>query len=116
MADLQYDKAPWNLQLQYGVGKGDFPTAGGNVSDTDVRGGYAQIAYQFRNRPFWLVGRYQEYDRNTDEDDQKIDGPLIGAVYDFSKAVRLLAAYERLDDESREGKRSLFTVRTQVRF
>lgn len=116
MADVQYDRAPWNVQLQFGGGEGDFPRAGGPVSATDVRGGYLQVAHQPEGSKFTLLARYQQYDPDTNTGGNTISGPLLGIVYDASDRVRYMLAVERLDDEAKSGKLSLITLRTQVRY
>lgn len=118
MADVQYDQSPWNVQLQLGAGEGDFPRTGSKetVSNTDVRGGYLQVAHQPKGSKFTLLARYQQYDPDADTDGNTISGPLVGVVYDASDRVRYVLSVERLDDEAKSGKLSLITVRTQVRY
>jgi len=118
MADVQYDRSPWNVQLQLGAGEGDFPKTGSTatVSNTDVRGGYLQVAHQLNGSKFTLLARYQQYDPDTHTASNTISGPLVGVVYDASDRVRYMLAVERLDDEAKSGKLSLITVRTQVRY
>ncbi|MCS6861444.1 MAG: OprO/OprP family phosphate-selective porin [Abditibacteriales bacterium] len=116
MMDMQYDRAPWNVQLQFGGGEGDFPRAGSTVSNTDVRGGYLQVAHQPLGSKFTLLVRYQQYDPDTDKGGNTISGPLLGIVYDATDRVRYMLALERLDDEAKSGKTNLVTLRTQVRY
>ncbi len=118
MADVQYDRAPWNVQLQLGAGEGDFPRTGSTatVSNTDVRGGYLQMAHQPKGSKFTLLARYQQYDPDTNTEGNTISGPLVGIVYDASDRVRYMLAVERLDDDAKSGKLSLITLRTQVRY
>jgi hypothetical protein len=116
MFDVQYDQAPWNVQLQFGTGKGDFRTAGGMVSATDVRGGYFQVAHKPKESKFTLLARYQQYDPDTDTGGNTINGPLFGIVYDATDKVRYVVAVERLDDDSKSGHQTILTFRTQVRY
>jgi len=114
--DLQLDQAPFGIQAQYAAGEGDFPTAGGTVSATDIQGGYLQANFRRKGSRLTVFAGYQLYDPDTDADDNTISGPHAGMVFDTNKAVRYTLMLERLDNDAIADERDFITLRAQVKF
>lgn len=103
---------PWGFQFEYNIGIGpEYDTDKDLVETKNLKGGYAQLNYQFENQNgrFFPYLRYQKYDGG-----KKIDGSLanieeweLGTEWQPTTALELTAAYalsDRLTQSSVENR------------
>lgn len=118
--DFHYNAANWGFEGQWADGDGAYyysPGMGGFVvDDAEVQGGYAQLhfgAYEGRSRFFF---RYQYYEAKATSYRERINGYMFGYAHDCDENLRVIAAYEQIDNRDAAGKANAITVRLQGRW